>query len=270
MVRTFLACTAVFIFTFQAAFAEQPTGPFARGEKLPGDLSDLLDSDHDGVVTDGEAQKAVGEFGEEANEPDISDRGKAILAAFDRNKDGKLDQDEAQEGVAKERIKAGGAGQKVAQIFNKLDVDRNQFVTQQEFGALVRQLGPIGMLLAPKLVELFQKLDANRDRAISVPESQLAADFFAAQARLKEALGGNRAHDGAPAGPSNKIATLAKQTILRLDADNDNHISVRESKRDRKVWAAFQEVDTDTDHLLSYEEVLAYLSEQLKGHPDFQ
>jgi len=238
---------------------EEPEGPFARGEKLPGDLSDLLDPNKDGVVTDAEAKRAAGEFGKEANRKKKSERGQAILDALDKNEDGKVDTGEAQEAVARARIAAGGSGQAVAEIFNKLDLDANGLVTKMEFGALVVKLGVLGQLLKPRLVQLFLQLDANRDGMINVAESQMAADLFAKQAQLRAAR--------RKATEDQKVWQMARQVMARLDTNRNGKISQREVRRDRQVAEVFHHIDTDLDKKLTGEEIFRYLEDKLSAPP---
>jgi len=242
-----------------AAAADEPAkgagekGGFAKGEKLPGDLSDLLDANGDGIVTDAEARKAAADFQKDGNNKD-SDRGQRILDALDADKDGKVNQDEANEGVAKARMNDGGSGQAVAGMFAKLDTNTDGFVDGKEFGGLVQQLGPLGRLLAPRLAQFFTQMDADRDQRISVVESQFAADVFAKQARLRA----EKKEDAA-----DKHLQLAKRTLAALDTDKDEKISQKEAARDARLKAVFTQVDSDKDKYVTVEEMRFYLKTAL-------
>jgi len=253
------AMTAVFLVTAclpaAAADREPPKkSPFAHGEKLPGDLSEFLDADGDGKVTDAEAQKAAADFSKQANAKTKTDRGQAILDALDKDANGKVEIAEAQEAVARDRIAAGGGGKRVAEIFEKLDKNADGFVTQQEYGALISQLGLLGELLKPRLVQMFFTVDANRDGAISVVESQMVADHIARQAQLKADKEAARA-----AAPDPKIVQMVRITLSKLDRNRNGQVSQGEAKRDRQLTSVFAEVDTNLDKNLSAEEMYNFL-----------
>lgn len=58
-----------------AAAQVEPKGPLARGEKLPGDLSELLDGDESGQVSDQEVKLAIEQFKKEPNARQKTERG---------------------------------------------------------------------------------------------------------------------------------------------------------------------------------------------------
>ncbi len=234
---------------------EKPAGAFARGERLPGDLSDLLDGDADGKVTDGEAQKAAREFMEQANAKEKTERGAKILEALDKDKNGKVEEAEAQGAVAVERANRAGPGQEVAGIFDQLDVNRDDYVTAQEFGALVKQLGPLGILLQPRLAEIFNGMDTNRDGAISFVEAQMGAEDFADQMAARQAA--------EEAKPDPRIVQLTNSVIGQLDRNRDGKLSKREAERDKNVAEKFFEVDANLDEQLTAEEIYNYLKKTL-------
>jgi Ca2+-binding EF-hand superfamily protein len=226
-------------------------GEKEKVDELPKDLIEMLDADRDGVVTDEETRKAAKKAAQQANARAKTDLRQQILDAFDSNNDGKLDQNEAQAGVARARMQAPGAGPVVAEVFRKLDLDSNGYVNQLEFAALIERMGGLGELLKPKLAELYMRIDGDRDGLVSDVEAQFAADYFAEQARLK------RERQKAVV----DAATMARvrQVLARLDTSNDGTISEREARRDRQVKAIFSSVDTNGDKHLSVEEVYWYI-----------
>ncbi len=233
--------------------AAEARSPFAQGKKIPEKAGIVLDADGDGVVTDAETQKAAAELQRQARAK--SERAKAILDAFDNNDDGAVDPGEAADGVARARIALDGVGHVVAEIFAKVDVNADGLISQFEFAAVVNKLGPVGQLLKPRLVQLFLQIDGDRNGAISVSESQMAADLFAKQAQLKAKV--------RQAQRNQRIWQMAQQEMARLDTSRNGQISQREARRDRQVLAIFDQVDTDLDKQISAGEVYRYLERKM-------
>lgn len=233
--------------------AAEAKSPFGQGKKIPQQAAIILDANGDGIVTDEETRNAAAELQRQARAR--SPRAKAILDAFDLNDDGAVDVGEAADGAARARIASPGVGHVVAEIFAKVDVNADGFISQPEFAAVVHKLGPVGELLKPRLVQLFLQIDGDRNGAISVAESQMAADFFAKQAQLKAEL--------KQAQRNQRIWQLAQQEMARLDISRNGQISQREARRDRQVLAIFDQVDTDLDNQLSADEVYRYLERKM-------
>jgi Ca2+-binding EF-hand superfamily protein len=236
-----------------SGIAAEARSPFARGQKMPEKAGIVLDANGDGVVTDAETQKAAAELQRQARVQ--SERAKAILDAFDNNDDGAVDPGEAANGAARARIAFDGVGRVVAEIFAKVDVNADGLISQPEFAAVVKKLGPVGELLKPRLVQLFLQIDSDRNGAISVSESQMAADFFAKQAQLKAEV--QRAQR------NQRIWQMAQQEMARLDTSRNGQISQREARRNRQVLAIFDQVDTDLDKQMSAGEVYRYLERKM-------
>ena len=230
----------------QNAKTKPKAGAVARGEKLPGDLSDLLDADGDGQVSDAEAKKAVEQFQQAArNNPDAA----AVLETLDTNGDGKVDREEAAAAVAQGRLEFGGPGEAVNQVFTRLDTDNNQSVTPREFQGLIRQLGPLGQLLAPRIAQMFNQLDTNRDGAVSFVESQMAADYFAAQTQMRQQQQ-QQQRDG-------RLYRQAQQILAAQDKNRNNRISTREAAG--VVKEKFGTIDANLDNKLTLVEIYDYL-----------
>ena len=226
-------------------------GPgFAQGGKLAGDLSDLLDMDGDGNVSDVEAQKAAADFGKEANAKNRSEKGKRILDALDKDGDGKVAPNEAQVGVAQARAQ-NGAGAEAAAMFERFDADKSGGITGEEFAA---GLGPLAQLLGGQAGQLFGRLDGNRDGQISFVESQFAAEAMSNQFRGPQQGGGERKPQINP-----QILAAAQQVMARLDRNKDTNISKEEAAKDKQAASEFPLVDANVDESLSLEEVYNFI-----------
>lgn len=237
----------------QNAKNSQP-GAFAQGQKLPGDLSDLLDADGDGQVSDAEAKKAVEQFQQAArNNPNA----KEVLDLLDANGDGKVDRNEAAAGVAQGRLQFDGPGVAVNAIFNQLDVNKDKAITPKEFQGLIQKLGPLGQLLAPRLAQMFNQLDVDRNGAVSFVESQLAADYFAEQAQMRKQQQ-QQQRDG-------RLYRQAQQIFAAQDKNRNNRISTREAVG--PVKEKFSAIDNNGDQKLSLIEVYDFLKQGKNPEP---
>lgn len=250
--RMFAAMIVTSMLALASQAQDKPKGAFARGEKLPGDLSNLLDGDADGQISDAEVNKAIDEFQKQGN--DKTDRGKAILSALDNNKDGKVDKAEAEAGAVQGRLQGGGNGQVVEAIFKKLDADSNGFVTEVEYGKLALLVGLFDREAGGKLVQLFRQIDTNSDRAISFVESQLVADMFAQQGGLP----GARAGAAAPA-KNPRVQAFVDAMFAKRDKNKDGQISTSEARRDVALYREFNAADGNGDKNLTADELYQYL-----------
>jgi len=245
-------CASTVVRGQDAASKEKPGEKVAQGEKPAGDLSELLDANGDGVVSDEEARQAVADVKKKSADKD--ERGKSILDALDSNKDGMVDDKEATEGVARERTRRGGNASRLSDTFARMDDDKDGFVTADEFrkytessrwgGWTERRYGP-----------LFAQLDGDRDSKVSAAELQLGVDLIDAQEKAAE-----EARD--------KALQLARATLARLDRDKDSKVSEAESKRDAALKQVFVDVDTDKDGYATETEMHAYLKKVLPPQPD--
>ena len=254
----FLAVICAVALGSLASAQEEPKGPFARGQKIPGDLTDILDGDKSGQVSDAEVNAAIEQFKKEANAPDKTERGKKILDTLDNNRDGKLDQAEAARGAAAARVQQGGRStEAVTKIFRRLDTDANGFVTANEYAKLKQLVGLFNPDGANKLDDLFLALDADRDTAISFVESQLAADMFAQNG------GFQRGGAGPPVAQqpvrNAKIQAFVDATFAKRDRNKDGHISAAEARRDAALKRDFSSADASGDAKLTPEELYSYL-----------
>jgi Ca2+-binding EF-hand superfamily protein len=246
---------------------EQPKGPFARGEKLPGDLSELLDGDENGQVSDAEVKLAIEQFTKEANAREKTERGKMILDALDANADGKLDPAEAAQGAVRGRMQQGGNSEAVAQVFKRLDVNSDNFISAQEYGKLQVIVGLLKPEAARDLGDLFEVLDTDRDRAISFVESQLAADLFALEGGGLEGFGGGARPAAEQPAVNPKIRAYVDATFAKRDRNKDGQITEAEAKRDAALKREFAAADANADKSLSPTEMADYLQRKLAAQP---
>jgi Ca2+-binding EF-hand superfamily protein len=230
-----------------AAKDDKGAGAIQRGGKLPGDLSDLLDADGDGRVSDAEAAKAVAGFQKAAGAK--TDEGMAVRNALDKNGDGKVDPNEAAAGVARGRMEFGGAGKEVAGLFGRFDVDGNETITTGEFRDSIEKLGVFGKFMAPKMAQMFNQMDTNRDGQISMVEAQMMADYFSQQAAQKEQQREEQRNAG--------LWQSAQQALAAQDKNRDQRITEREASPELKE--KFATVDADLNGKVTVAELYEYL-----------
>lgn len=230
-----------------AANDDKGAGAIQRGGKLPGDLSDLLDADGDGKVSDAEANKAVAGFQKAAGAK--TEEGMAVRNALDKNGDGKVDANEAAAGVARGRMDFGGAGQQVAGMFGRLDVDGNELITTGEFRESVEKMGPLGKFMGPNMARMFNQMDSNKDGQISVVEAQMMADYFAQQSAMKDQQREEQRNA--------TIWANAQQALASQDKNRDQRITEREASGDLKE--KFATVDADLNGKVTVAEIYEYL-----------
>ena len=240
--------------------AEKPKGKFARGEKLPGDLTDILDGDNSGQISDAEVNAAIEQFQKEANAREKTERGEKILGALDNNNNGKLDKAEAARGAAAARVQQGDPASKaVADIFKRIDSDSNGFITANEYARLKQIVALVNPDGVQKLDELFTALDVDRDTAVSFVESQLAADLFAENGGLPNRGGfGQNAPPAEPAANA-KVQAFVEATFAQRDRNEDGVISAIESRRDPALRREFGAADASGNGELTPGELYDYL-----------
>lgn len=231
---------------------DKTAGAVRRGEKLPGELTDLLDADGDGKISDAEAGQAVGEFKKKAKAKGAP--GATALKFLDKNGDGRVDDNEAAAAVAAGRAQAGGAGERVAFLFDRLDADGNEFLTPNEFAAIVEALGPLGQLIKPKLEQLFVRLDQNRDMAISYVESQLFAEYLDQQTAIRQRRQEERKNAA--------LWARAQQIFAAADGNRDKRISKREAKG--PLQEKFASIDADLNGKLTLIELYRFMVANVK------
>lgn len=226
------------------AAAAPAGGGLGKGERLPRKLSDLLDADGDGKVSDAEAQAAVKEVQKKGTAKNAD--GDALRKSLDANGDGKVDVKEAQAGVAKGRGEMDERARKVLDMLVWLDADKSGEVSVPEFKALIEKMGFLGKLAEPKLGEMFNNMDQDRNGSITMAEGQLAADYFAAVAMQEEQK-------------KEAVRTAAAaQLVASLDRNRDKKISIREAAK-TPVAERFAIVDADQDGQLTIAEVARFI-----------
>jgi Ca2+-binding EF-hand superfamily protein len=246
-----LACSPAMAIAAEDDPAVKPKDADARAAEINRSLGDLLDADQDGAITDQEAVAGAQKLQNEANAKNKTERSAEILAALDDNKDGKLDNAEVGQAVAEQRRERDEIGQRVGEMFDKLDLDTNQVLDPNEFKALIERLGPLGKLMQPRLGQFFNRMDADRNGQISMVESQFAADYFAEQAGMRRKQEAAKKND--------KLVQMTQQTLAQLDRNRNGEISTREAKRNAEVDKVFGLIDTDDNKKLTGQEIYKYL-----------
>jgi Ca2+-binding EF-hand superfamily protein len=236
-----------------------PRSAFARAAPLPGSLIMLLDLNNDGLISDAETRQTAVVFQKRAAVNGSQNGGRAILDAFDKDGNGRLDRAEALHGAAVARMHVEGSGKAVASLMGALDADADGMVSGWEFRALVDKLGRMGPAAEPRLAQLFAGLDANQDGMISVVESQMVAGAFVRESRMEiQAIGpGGQQLLGQP------IVPKVRTTIAQLDRNRDGKISVREARKDGQLQKVFENVDQDGDSQLTGGEIYDYVRQRL-------
>lgn len=218
-------------------------GAIGKGERLPKSLADLLDTDKDGKVSDVEAGKAAAAVQKKANAKTAE--GEAVRKLFDANGDGKIDAKEAAAAVADGRAQIDEKVKKAVEFFDALDTNADGQVEVLEFDAFIGKLGELGKLAKPKLGEIVNLLDKDRNGRLSREEMVSGAEFFAQLEVQKE---------------QRKAAaseTQARQIVMSLDRNRDGKIGAREAVG--PVAEKFEVVDLNKDKFLSVDEVMVYL-----------
>lgn len=233
-----------------AAKDDKSAGAFRSG-KLPGDLSDLLDADGDGMVSDAEAAKAVGGFQKAAGAK--NEQGQEIRNALDKNGDGKVDAMEAQAGVAQGRREfrqgKGEAGGGSANLLERFDVDGNGKITAGEVRESAQKMGPFGQFILPRMAQMFNQMDQNKDGTIDEIEVELMADYFAQQTATREQQRQEQRNA--------QLWQMAQQTLVAQDKNRDQRITEREAVGD--LAAKFAQVDIDLNGKITVAEIYDYL-----------
>lgn len=127
--------------------------------------------------------------------------------------------------------------QKVQQHFQRIDGDRDGFVTQAELdSAMQARKQKMGERMAARGAKMFDRLDSNKDGAIS------RAEFDAAHAKRGGWRGGHRA----------KLGGMGGRMLMMADADKDGRVSLAEATA--AATARFDRADTNRDGTLTPEE----------------
>ena len=232
---------------------EKPAAEAAEGEAgdfTPAELAKLMDGDKNGQITDQEAKATVEGLIKQGNAKPATEKSGRILKALDKNENGRVDPDEAQNFVAEARLQTAG-GQFIRETFGQLDADHNGAISKKEFAEIGRAMKN-DKKQAQRLASMFNSFDANRDGKITLHETALAASKL-----------GGRATDGRPA---NDDAPSPRDQVQKdfdaLDRDKDGMLSPKEANPNRQLKAHFKQIDADLDGSLTLKEVLDFVQAQ--------
>ncbi len=221
--------------------AAQPEEPFEL----------QLDLNGDGNITDIEVAAAIDNILKDAKSR--TPRGEKIRAAFDTNKDGKVEPAEVVAKVVAERIARDLSAAQVAEMFTSLDVNGDQHLDSTEFLKIAELIGVPEQFAAPVLRKRFTALDRDGDFKISLAEAVLSA----------EALTSRWGRGGAS--ESDEAAMARAQEVLEeLDRDKNNEISRREAARNEGLKNLFTQIDTDGDDAVTLGEMYEFLRTQAR------
>jgi Ca2+-binding EF-hand superfamily protein len=226
---------------------EKPAADAAEeGDFTPAELAKLMDGDKNGQVTDQEAKATVDGLIRQGNAKPANEQSERILKALDKNANGRVDLEEAQNFVAEARLETAG-GRVIRERFDRLDEDKNGSISKKEFAEIGRMFKN-DKNQAQRLASMFNNFDVNRDGKITLHETALAAGKL-----------GGRATDARPVEEKPDPARVrAQQQFAALDKDRDGKISPKEANSNRQLKAQFKQIDSDLDGFLTLEEILAF------------
>jgi Ca2+-binding EF-hand superfamily protein len=230
---------------------EKPPAEAAEeGDFTPADLAKLMDTDKNGQITDQEAKATVDGLVRQGNAKPANEKSERIQSALDKNNNGRVDLDEAQNFVAEARLQTAG-GRVIREMFDKLDDDKNGAISKKEFAEIGRRFKQ-DKQQAQRLAGMFNTFDANRDGKITLPETALAAGKL-----------GGRATDARPVEEKvDPVRARVQQQFAALDRDRDGKISPKEANANRQLKTQFKQIDADLDGFLTLEEVLEFTQAQ--------
>lgn len=210
-----------------------------------------LDLNGDGNITDIEVAAAIDNILKDAKSR--TPRGEQIRAAFDINKDKKVEPAEVVEKVVAERIARDLSAARVAEMFASLDANGDRHLDSMEFLKIAELIGVPAQFAAPVLKQRFTALDRDGDFKVSLAEAVLSAEGLTS----RWGRGG--------AGESDEAAMARAQEVLEeLDRDKNNEISRREAARNDGLKNFFTQIDTDGDDAVILGEMYEFLRTQAR------
>lgn len=221
----------------------------------------VADKNQDGRLTDAETRDGIKAVVVEANAADATDRGKRLLAALDKNKDKKLDEQEATAGVIEAR-RGTAQGRRLDEMFAGLDENKDTVVDKKEFEKLPDQLGFGGRWMRRRTGEMFADFDTDENGKVTVNEAHLNAGVLGPRF-------GGRGRDGgdgpnvAAAPPTDTLRTTIERQFALLDRDKDQKLSEKEFKGNKELRVRAKQMDLDLDEELTVDEIYAFY----QAHP---
>ena len=227
---------------------DKPADPNVK-PLTPAGLAIMMDANKDRKLDDREVRSAIDALQKRGNARPATAESEQILAGFDKNKNGKLEKDEAEDAAVQARLTTAG-GKYVEAAFGKLDEDNDGFVNREEFDQLGVILGGKFDIRRNKGIGggLFAMLDGNKDGKISLNEAVLSGGNL-----------GPKARDGAQAAQAgDPLRAKAAQIVNSLDKDRDGKVSEKEAKSNKPIADHFKDIDFDIDGHLTAEELWEY------------
>lgn len=221
----------------------------------------VADANQDGRLTDAETRDGIKAVVAEANAAAPGERGKRLLAALDKNKDKKLDEQEATAGVIEAR-RGTAQGRRLDEMFAGLDENKDTVVDKKEFEKLPDKMGFGGRWMRRRTGEMFADFDADKNGKITVNEAHLNAGVLGPGFGGR---GGGRGDGPAAAAtpPTDALRTNIEGLVTRLDRDKDQKLSEKEFKGNKELRVRAKQMDLDLDEELSVDEIYAFY----QAHP---
>lgn len=218
---------------------------------LPESLYALLDPNGDGEITDDEAEQAAASFQKLARSkhPLAADIRKSLDADGNRT----VDADEARLGVARGKAHYRGVAVEVSEVVKHLDIDGDEKISVTEFRGLLQELGPLAILVGPKLAQFFNGMDMDRDGFISLVEAQRGADYLRQQIEQNQQAQELRRKIRDP------LYQQAARAIAAYDRNKDLQLSDIEARKNKQAADLFLAADMNGDSLLSIDELYDHL-----------
>lgn len=233
-------------------------GGFDRTEKAPPTITDVVDADGDGAITDQEARAAVAKLMALPKSKDAD--AKELAASIDKNGDSKISQEEAAFAIARARMQNDESGKRMDEIFQRLDENKDELVSRQEYqdsGDKLKEFGNFGRFGEAIAGRVFDTLDADRDGNINIVEAQFSADQFGQLTNWRR-----RREADADA----KLRQQTAQVFASLDKNRDQRLTKREAGRE--LEANFDAIDTDGNGKLTVNELFLYAKQNAPARED--
>jgi Ca2+-binding EF-hand superfamily protein len=246
-------CVGACCWGSSAAIAAEPADDTKFGVEtpLPESLYALLDPNGDGEISEEEAEQAVASFQKLARtkHPLAAD----IRKSLDANGNRTVDADEARLGVARGKAHYRGVAVEVSEVVKHLDIDGDEKISATEFRGLLQELGPLAILVGPKLAQFFNGMDVDRDGFITLVEAQRGADYLRQQIEQNQQAQELRRKIRDP------LYQQAARSIAAYDRNQDLQLSEIEARKNKQAADLFLAADTNGDNSLSVDELYEHL-----------